>query len=808
MNIFRKIRYNLKWFLINVTGLSVAIACTLIIYLYCRQQFSFDRFHSKAERIYRITFDSNQGALSIHPARVAGDLPAKFMNEYPAIEAMTRIVPFRNAIIKIGDQIFYSLNAYSTDSSFFKIFDFKLLSGNGRSSFSKPGHAFISRALAMKYFGTIDVTGREISITHQQDPVARNYSIDGVLEDFPANSHFHADLLTSFSNEGDLTTWAYTYYLLSRGTDADVLKKMMQKKLDSEVKTGDRVPVVYLQKLTDIHLYSHKTREMEKNGDIRTVILLLTCAFVILMVALMNFLNLSRVQAISGLKSINIKLINGASRWTITKERLHESAILSFVSGIFGLMAATWIGSVMHATIYSQKMIHEIVLFIFCFIVVVMIISAISYFILKQPDSVKLSHKQERLYKFPMALQYTLAIMAIAGTIVLYRQMSFINSKHPASKNANMVVIGDNPWDAVQRFDVFKTELLKNPSVKNITAAMEMPGGDILDAVGFEMEGSDKKEGRNLNIFSIDPGFFKTMGIHPLAGTIDPGSTPSQQWEADAIELNKLRTEKSTDNKKITSLSEEIENYHEKYFLNVSALKLLGITNPEEAIGKRFRINFFIPELFQEGEIAGVVPDFHYTNLHSEEKPLVIVARKLFNYCFLITVDPDHRSKAIADIALTWKKVNPEFPFQYEFITDSYQKIYASEYTETKVLTLFAVISVILSSLGIFALASFSMQRKVKEIGIRKVNGAGISEILFILNGDFVRWVLIAFTVATPVTWFVLHKWLENFAYKTDLSWWIFVLSGILTLLVALLTVSWQSWKAATGNPVEALRYE
>ncbi len=235
---------------------------------------------------------------------------------------------------------------------------------------------------------------------------------------------------------------------------------------------------------------------------------------------------------------------------------------------------------------------------------------------------------------------------------------------------------------------------------------------------------------------------------------------------------------------------------------------MLGIASPEEAVGKRFRINFFLPDLFPEGEIAAVVPDFHYTDLHTEEKPLAIASRKLFNYCFIIRINPLQRKKAISGIAATWEKINPEFPFQYEFITDVYQKVYAGEYTQTRVLSLFAIISVILSSLGIFALAAFSMERRIKEIGIRKVNGARVSEILVMLNMDFIKWVAIAYVIATPVVYYVMLKWLRNFAYKTNLSWWIFALSGVLALGVALLTVSWQSWRAATRNPVEALRYE
>jgi putative ABC transport system permease protein len=322
------------------------------------------------------------------------------------------------------------------------------------------------------------------------------------------------------------------------------------------------------------------------------------------------------------------------------------------------------------------------------------------------------------------------------------------------------------------------------------------------------MEGIEKKEGQSINIFTTDSNFFSSLGIHPLAGTTELGFTPSQKWESDAVELSQLRENKSSDKQKLAELEKRVGGYREKYILNQSALKMLGIYNPGKAIGKRFRINFFLPDLFPEGEIVGVVPDFHYTNLHSEEKPLAIAPRKMFNYCFLISIDPKQRGKAIAKIASAWQKINPEFPLQYEFITDTYRKVYAGEYAQTRVLSLFALISIILSALGIFAMAAFSMQHRIKEIGIRKVNGAKVFEILALINKDFVKWIAIAFVIATPVAYFTMRIWLQNFAYKTELSWWIFAVAGLIALGIALLTVSWQSWKAATRNPVEALRYE
>ena len=235
---------------------------------------------------------------------------------------------------------------------------------------------------------------------------------------------------------------------------------------------------------------------------------------------------------------------------------------------------------------------------------------------------------------------------------------------------------------------------------------------------------------------------------------------------------------------------------------------MLRISDPNAAIGKRFRLNFHLPWLFPEGEIVAVVPDFHYTNLHTKERPLAIVARKLFMHCFIIKVKENQTEKAISTIKTSWNKINPDYPFQYKSIVDTYQETYKNENSQINLLSTFSIISVILSSLGMYAMSSFNMQRRIKEIGVRKVNGAKTWEIMLMLNISFLKWVVIAFCIATPIAWYLMDKWLQNFAYRTELSWWIFALAGIIAILIALFAVSWQSWRAARKNPVEALRYE
>jgi putative ABC transport system permease protein len=322
------------------------------------------------------------------------------------------------------------------------------------------------------------------------------------------------------------------------------------------------------------------------------------------------------------------------------------------------------------------------------------------------------------------------------------------------------------------------------------------------------MEGIEKKPGQTLNILTTDAGFFATLGIKPIAGTTDVGNIPSQQWESDALALSNVRGSANPDQRTLEELQKRVGVYREKYILNQSALNLLGNSNPQDAIGKRFRLTFFMDDLFPEGEIVGVVPDFHYTNLHNEEKPLVIIAKKMFCSCFIIGINPAQRNSSITTIESAWNKVNPEYPFQYEYLTDSYRKVYKQEYWQTRVISMFALISILISTLGMFALAAFTMQKRVKEIGIRKINGARVWEVMMMLNREFLKWVSIGFIIATPVSWYAMHKWLESFAYKAPLSWWIFALAGLISFVIALITVSWLSWRAATRNPAECLRYE
>ena len=805
MKLLRKLSRNWQWILINILGLSLAFACTTLVFSYTLNELSYDRFHTKAGRIYRAT-TSTEGSSSMHPARVWGEWITSLPKEYPAIESYVRMLPFKKGVVQIGEERFYSDNIFRVDSSFFNIYDFPLLSGDRNTVLTRPQEAVITRSIAEKYFGSLDVLGKSLEITHQQHDSADFFTIVGVMEDFLANSHFHADILTNLTDQQYNNSWGYTYYQVKEGTDMDALRHTIQQKWDEERNEGELAKTLHFQKLTDIHLYSHKTREIEQNNDLRSIILLVTGALMILFIALINFLNLSRVQFIASTKSINIKMINGATKGNIAGEIAVESLVISLSAVVLGIFLCHRLGSYLNVSIFHAPLI--LLLITLFFILAIGVLSVYPLFTSRQVSGTKVTRSKSGLYTFPLVVQFTLAVIAITGTIVLHRQITFLNEQHPQATNANIVVIERNPWTVVQRYERYKEALLKDPSIRNMTGAMEEPAGDILDNFTFEMEGLEPDEQHKIYILTIDDNFFTAMGIEPLAGTVQLGYTPDQQWENNAVELSTLIQDPNAKQEDMDALYSKIEGYEEQYIINESALKMIGIKNPEEAIGRSFRLHFQLPFLFPQGEIVGVVPDFHYTNLHNAERPIVAAPRKMFNYNFLISIDPNRRKEALATINNIWKEINPEYPLEYSYITDSYQKVYTTEYAQSKVLTLFAIISILLSALGIYAIATFSMQRRVKEIGIRKVNGASVSEIMLMLNQKFVLWVVLAFIIATPLAWYAMHRWLENFAYKTSLSWWIFALAGGIALVIALLTVSVQSYRAATRNPVDSLRYE
>jgi putative ABC transport system permease protein len=352
MHLFRKLSRNWQWVLINILGLTLAYACVALVFSFTTQELSYDRMHSKADNIYRVTTSSGDFS-TMHPARVWGTWITELPKEYPALKSIMRMVPFKKGIVEIGEHRFYSDNLFKVDSTFFDFYDFELLSGDRNSVLTKPAETVITKDMALKYFGHLDVLGKQIEITHQQTDSAIAYTIVGVLENIPTNSHFHVDALTTIPNAEVNNSWGYTYYMAQPGADMEALRKTIQDKWDLEREENQKELNIHFQKLTDIHLYSHKTREIEPNGDIKSLILLSSGGLIILFIALINFLNLSRVQFITDTKSIKIRMIHGATKSIIAVEIILNSLVISLTTILLGLYIAHKLSTYLHVDVFA-----------------------------------------------------------------------------------------------------------------------------------------------------------------------------------------------------------------------------------------------------------------------------------------------------------------------------------------------------------------------------------------------------------------------------------------------------------------------
>jgi putative ABC transport system permease protein len=803
---YQNLLKNSSLFIVNQLGLIVALTVGIIVSLYVRFEFSYDKFHSQYPQIYRVTLNTPEQTEQETDSRLHPYYINFLKEKYPDIEAISGINSFRKAIVSIDQKVFYSHKVYGVDSSFFKIFDYPLLQGNKETLFSKPKQVAISESMALTYFGSSDVMGKQIKITHQKTDQPTNFTIAGILKDFPKNTHFKADLLCSFVDLDNRNTWMHTYVLLNKENNKQALQDTIQANFNKQFANNENIPQVKLQNISNIHLHSQKSREFERNGNIKGVFLLLSGALILLIIALVNFVNLQSVHYIKSQKQVWIKKVNGANLYHLFLENQ-----MQIVFQLVTVFAATtllihWLFNYYNGQFLLSNSSLFLLGIALLFIVLLFVLGSLPLFTLRKSFSQQaFLIKPQKSYPYFIVLQFTLAMVAISSTLVLNKQMHFMSTIQPGASETNLLVIPDNPRTAVNQFETLKQRVLQHPEITNATAAMEEPAGNILDRFRYRIDDQAYKDEQAIHILCVDSNFFTFFNLQALAGTAFFGQIPGILWEQKCIQLWQFELSKQAIPE---DLRNEVESVNDKYIINFEALKLLGISNPNEAIGRKFQLEHPISYLFPPGEIIGVVDNFHYSNLYEPEKPLAMLVRKAFTHCFIFRFQPNQTQQAIRVIQNEWEKLYPEIPFQFELISNHYQKVYSNEYMQSRIILLFAVISLLLSIMGIMAMAGFMVERRTKEIGVRKVNGATISKIIFMLNKHFLVWIFTACFIAIPLAYWAMVLWLKNFAYKTAINGWVFVLAALITLTIALVTVSLQSLRAARKNPVEALRYE
>ena len=790
--IFRNLFRNWSYSILNIAGLGIGLACSIAVIVWVKNELSYDKHLPDSDRIYRLTFETNFNGNRIHFARCYENWIWEMPRIFPQIEEMVRLEPYRRTAIKAGENKFYSDRIFSTDTNFFKIFNIDLLLGDVEKVLSEPFSAVISESLASKCFGNTNPVGRELLLSGEQDTKFGTFIIKGVMKDTPVNSHAHFDILTSFEKPEEPPSWAYVYLLLRHNTSPDQILSQFPAFLKDVVKVTEKDSYIpYLQNITKIHLFSDKDREIETNGNITGIYLFILIASVLLVVSWFNFYNLNNARLLTLQKQIHIQRITGANNKLILLQSFTESMISVLLSLILALIlldlainpAKTYFGFNILPGGYSCLLANwQIICTLLLISLLAGSLSVIIYIAVGRNSSQGFREIQRKRihgissYTILLTAQFCFSIILMVSAMSIYRQNRFMLSLSLGEMSSDILVFKNQNWESRSKYNAIRARALQNPHIKSFSASMEEPSGETLDALKIESPGiKDNLEEKRLFVMSVEDNFLDFFKIPLVAGRNFSIFNPDRKGE--------------------------------DYILNETALKRLG-WSAEEAIGKTFKIGFETPDIFYGGTVVGVVRDFNFTTVKQEIKPYVFFQKPIFYICFLVKIDSAGRALAIADLKKIWNEELPDYPFQYEFISDVYNSSYSKEISQAKITAFFSFLAIIIICFGLFSVTSLLVARRTKEIGIRKVNGAKVTEIMIMLNSGFIRLVLIAFVIACPIALYSINKWLNNFAYKTEVKWWVFAVSGIIVLIITLITVSLQSWRSAVRNPVEALRYE
>ncbi len=783
--------------LIKIVGLSLSLTGILLIVLFLKNELTYDRFHKKSDRIYRFTVTDRSLITGKHFARVfnPGYIP-KMAEYFPELENYVRLSPIRGGVMKYNEDYVLINEAFECDSTFFEVFDEELLVGDRKNILNSPGSMVVSESFAKRTFGNINPVGQILTQPSGQF-YGKNtdFTIKGIMKDFPQESHFHPELITTPIDNTVLDSWAWTYIVLSKNADPGKIisgfKDFYSSHIDNN--TQEIRLEAHLQNIREIHLNSNKLREIEAGSNMSVIYTLAIASLILLLIALANYANLNTGMAYFSDKYLFIIKVSGSTTWKTLKYFLTEGIIILLAS----ILASTAISA--FANILIQKHLVSdlfsgnlsLILIVLVLFSLLTILSGILPLLKQGIKNIKTSSGHNNLSNFRrkgisksiIVLQYAISIALIVAVFVILRQTNYALDQRMGVDTENLICFKDVHTDVQSKFEVFKQELVKYNSIEFVSAMFEAPGGEANDMFQFRMEGYTKNETNkaddNIGVFPCDYSFASIFNLKFLGGS--------------------NFSEKNEDN----------EGSGE-YIINESAMRRLNYTDPDDITGKEFKLITNIEGIdIPDGRIIGVVEDFHLSSIKKKIEPLVLFKRKeLWLINFVVSFRPGMQTRALSDTESVWEKMFPGYPFQYQYVSSMYRDVYKTELLQAKLLSLFTLMALFICSTGLLGLSLLTTQRRTKEIGLRKINGAGIGELMIMLNWDLIKWILISFVIATPVAFYAMNNWLANFAYKTTLYWWIFVLAGLTAVLIALLTVSLQIWRAACKNPVEALRYE
>jgi putative ABC transport system permease protein len=764
-----------------------------------RTELSFDKFHKNSENIYRLTVEVNNPKTNYHAhfARSWYEWLKEIDGDIPGIEKLVRLSHFTGGIVQYNDESFKT-NLFYTDPSFFNVFSVNFLSASPDQPLAEPNTLILSESAARKYFGDEDPLGKTLEIYWRNYAEKIPYTVIAIVKDFPENSHFHFDILASYQNPEN-TGWAYYYLLLEQGADPEEIARNFSSFAVNYVDEETLETLTpHLQNLEDIHLRSHKDREIEENGNYRNLWYFSLLGLGVLLLSIFNYVNLQFVGLISRMPSLGIMRILGAGRRSLLLLQTLEVVIISTFSALLSLVLLAVLfqplNNLLGSGFTGSGVSRGVGFFLPVFggLLLISIFAGLYPWIImniqdvmrKRSDIDATSFQVVSKQKMPMAR--LLVIIQFAATsiilIMMYftgRQVNFFMDMRLGGDDAKILVVRNLPVQVINKYQVFKEKLLSNPLIVDVTSSFEDPADENMDMMHFETTGilPDVEE-KMLYVYPADDNFFRFYDINFVAG-----SNFSKYYGNDSA--------------------------REDYILNESALKLLG-WEADEAIDKPFRLIFMTGDknLFNGGRIVGIVEDFQPSSMKNEIKPYVYFQKSFWLFSSQIRYDESRLVETLDFVMRTWNVIYPGFPFEYTLIEDLYEAVYLNEIRVKNLGIILGILSVILSALGLWALTGVLYESRTKEMGIRRVHGATIFQVLWLLLREVFIMQVLSILLGLASAWYLVKMWLNNFPYRIEVSVCIFLLTALFILLIAFITAGYHAIRAVNRNPVESLRYE
>ncbi|MCB0835980.1 MAG: ABC transporter permease [Bacteroidetes bacterium] len=785
---------------INILGMAIGMACVILIMLYVQSETNFDTFHPNESQLYRVniqitnpqTGDKNQRAIG--PYRLADELAADFSD----FKYVARLAPQGNTQVEYQNQQFQEENFAFADPEFLQMLHFPLIKGNKETALDDPFSVVLTASSAQKYFGDEDPIGKILRIRD------RDFAVSGVLEEIPENTQFGYDMLASMNCADQvfsrivLENWGEGYcttlVMLDEGKTAELYTERLARFTAEKLPEWSAAsPIFVLQPLSKVYLHSQDISSFESGGDITYVYAFSFIAIFILIIACINFMNLATARSSLRAREVGVRKVFGANRSQLIRQFLSESILLAVISLVLAVIIAKLAmptfqelaGKENLTLSFSNWSLLTSLLTITVFVGVIagsypaLILSAFKPVTVFSGNTTR-GLKGGGLRKVLVSFQFATSIFLIIVTGIVYKQLQYSKNIKLGFDKEHVLIISGTPMSLRENYDQFRTELMKNPQVVNAAASSRVPPGRLSSNLTARPEGVPEDQQRGMQTVWTDFDFIETLGLE-----IATGRSFSRDFPTDA---------------------------REGFIINEAAVKDLGWTN-EEAINKTFgssEITDWNAGQWQlrDGRVIGVLKNFHFESLKNRIVPTVYFVAPYMAWNYVVRLRGERLQETIAHVEKTWNQFNPDAPFEYSFMDENFARLYQTEERQGTIFAIFAVLAIMIACLGLVGLTSFTAERKKKEIGIRKVLGASSLNLIVLLSREFTILVLIAFAIASPIAWYVMDGWLQEFAYRSPIGIMLFVLAGISAVVIAWIAAGFQTARAAATNPVNALRDE